>query len=342
MKHFSADLPERHSVCHTLSHSSPLHRMFGFAMPMFRTDKRSAFMNHWFHSCPHCFQRRASLFILASHHDLKETDVSVSKTWTTCPNKRCSDCNKENANFVKTPDTWPKKLHKDSPPLPTQRPVGPDVETMGGHNFTLRDHRKAMLAAQFNHSKKEWTDDEFNTCMQNCLVNDVDKKKLRESTLEEPALPSILKEDSELSEDVFVESSLHHLFEGIHETMIIKMFPPVLTKLKVMMPVCFPWNKFLIKAKLSKASWMNLFCFAESGDGKSSPKTHSCAGWIGVNHLSCARLLKAGFSHVCSHLFPTDEDAEDVDVAKSHILDLMEANIQTHHSMVSRLMQKTT
>ena len=119
IKCFSADLPERHSVCHTLSCSSPLHRMFGFAMPTFGTDKRSAFMNHWFHSCPHCFQRRASLFILASHHELKEMDVSVSKTWTTCPNKRCSDHNKENANFVKTPDTWPKKLHKGSPPLPT-------------------------------------------------------------------------------------------------------------------------------------------------------------------------------------------------------------------------------
>ena len=178
MKCFSADLPERHSVCHTLSHSSPLHRMFGFAMPMFGTDKRSAFMNHWFHSCPHCFQRRASLFILASHHDLKEMDVSVSKTWTTFPKKRCSDHNKENANFVKTPDTWPKKLHKDSPPLPTQRPVGPDVETTGGHNFTLRDHRKAMLAAQFNHRKKEQTDDEFNTCTKCCLVNDADKKKI--------------------------------------------------------------------------------------------------------------------------------------------------------------------
>jgi len=63
-------------------------------------------------------------------------------------------------------------------------------------------------------------------------------------TLEEPALPPILKEDSELSEDVFVESSLHHLFEGIYETTIIKMFPSVLTKLKVMMPVCHPWKKF--------------------------------------------------------------------------------------------------
>ena len=154
-------------------------------------------------------------------------------------------------------------------------------------------------------------------------------------------MPSILKEDSELSEELFVESSLHCLFEGIHETTIIKMFPPVLTKLKVMMPVHHPWNRFLIKAKLSKASWMNLFCFAKSGDGKSSPKTHSCAGWIGVNHLSCARLLKAGFYYLRSHLFPTDEDAEDVDVAKSHILDLMEAIVQTCHSMVSRLMQKT-
>ena len=78
------------------------------------------------------------------------------------------------------------------------------------------------------------------------------RNKLKESPPDEPVLPPILKEDSELSEDLFVESSLHHLFEGIHRTIIIEMFPPVLTKHNAMLPVCHPWNKFLTRENCQK------------------------------------------------------------------------------------------
>ena len=82
----------------------------------------------------------------------------------------------KNAKHIKTPDTWPKTLHEDSPPLPTERPVGPDVETMARHKFVFFDHGQAMIAAHFNCHKKKWTDEEFVTHTQHCLVNDADKK----------------------------------------------------------------------------------------------------------------------------------------------------------------------
>ena len=343
IKYFSADLPERHSICQTLSYSSPLHRMFGCIMPIYEDNKRKGFLSYLFHSCPLCMMKRLSAFITTSHHGYLELDPSITKDWF-CTKGVCADFELCRAKTnIDLPRNYPTIIHKDSPPLPCERNVGPNITAHGCYKFTLESQRQAMIGAHYNYHNNTWSEEQFDTYMRCCGISTSTRNMLK-TDANNAKLPAIYGDNrKEIDRSMFVESIMHHLFEGIHELLVMDVFPPILTKQRQNLPVYRPWNKFILKAKLAKASWLDLYCFAEkSEDGEiGKEKKHSCAGWVGVNHLASCRLLKISFSHVRSQLFPNGDEITNNsnEILNLHILDLMEAIVQTFHSMVSRMMQ---
>ena len=150
MTSYSADLPERHSICYTLSYASPLHRQFGYILYIPNSD----WTKFHLHSCCCCFEQRVES-IISLITDNPSIDASNNTTINTCQN--CSDWDYYHPrNFSKPTHKYPTTMLEGSPPCPPGRPVSHNVK-IGVYIPSFENQKMACALAHHNYVSNHWT-----------------------------------------------------------------------------------------------------------------------------------------------------------------------------------------
>lgn len=347
---YSADLPERASILNALTFKSNTHKRFGKVMYIPNGD----WVAFHLHSCRACFLKRS---ILLGIHSASSEGTSMPSTGCQC----CSDWNyKHPRNRRRMTDKhYPTKLHPNSPPCPPGREVGAvdGGVVMKELDLTFELMTMASDVAHFNYSAKTWTKANAECYMKYCAVNGKRQYEVCESAKtnhslllpsrkgaayrefrEQPAPlihPAICR-TKPFAISCFIESILHLLFEGIHDDLMDKLIPAVLSLKSMNTKAMICYNNFLQEVRSHNLSWLNVYpLLANSASNKGSSVTYSTAGWTGANQMSSARLIKVGFSHVRDIL--PESTAGDSDFIEK--FDLFEAMLQAYHAVAARVMQ---
>jgi len=341
---YSADLPERASILNCYTFKSNSHKRFGHIMYIPRGD----WLDFRLHSCPTCFLRRlVRLGLLAPVPGL---DYEC---------QFCSDWDfyrpRNSRRMIET--DYPTTLDRDSPPCPPGREVGEEQPLMKPIRLTYDVLSMSCTVAHHNYSNKTWTQDIAKCYMKHCGVNGklqslvCESAKANHSRLLPAAhrgarreyrvpqiplqLPALLT-DQPIDIRCFIESVEHLLFEGLHSDVLDFLLPNVLKLKQMKKKGMVGYNNFLQEVGTHNLSWLWVYPLAEStkSDG-TSEKTYSTSGWTASNHVSSARLLTVGFSHV-RDLLPQSAQSDAAFMVK---FDLAEATLQVFNGLAARVMQ---
>ena len=150
-------------------------------------------------------------------------------------------------------------------------------------------------------------------------------------------LPRLIRTPS-FSMQLFVESLMHLLFEGIlGKSIIVEVANNLLFKQCGIGPTLNKSiNDHCMMVKKVSLTWLPTHPLAEAKDNAGNDVTCSCSGWLGINFIAAARLLPITCSVVRSALeeknnFINHSQKEQKDFE----LNLFELMIQTCHSIAA-------
>jgi hypothetical protein len=152
------------------------------------------------------------------------------------PNE-CSECSDFEINkFIPTSpsDDYPTLVQSQSPETPHGRPVYSNIK-LGAYTITFKNQGSAWEVARYNYSTGTWNIKNVTCYLKMCGINMADIEKIQSYTNTnvppvQMLLPPILKHNIGFSEDIFVESIMHLLFEGVLKTILAKIVPTYLKK----------------------------------------------------------------------------------------------------------------
>ena len=312
----SSDRPERCALNDVLNYSGSSTRRWLYSSLLSPFKLRS---------CSRCMTKRyQSMF------------VTNAKRKRDNPCGYCCDFNyisKKSVNQFILPSNYPKKMHPNSPPPPKER----DIKKATKDSFLYPIKLSYSILTQglefaiFNYYKKVWSKKEtveylkllgVGTRISTYAINYANSKTTEynnsESLFETFVYPSMWKSNIHL--DNFLETPMHHLFEGIVKTIIdVQM---------IFFKSHNKWNSYGTFGNTILADINQLkigFCRAEPFTAGKDFKT---GGWIAETYLGYSRLMPIMLN--TSNRIKTDN------LLGYNELAIM---IQTLYALISRLMQ---
>ena len=165
-----------------MSCSSPVHRMFGCTMPMFK-NLRNTFLECCFHSCLSCSKTRMSLFI---KHNIYNQELTNN---VDCTCHACANFDRKLArDGIKAPDNYPRNKHQESPGAPAGRDAG---DCLGCYTPSFVNQRKAFALACFNLTKESWFVCHVKECLRCCGVKPKDTSTFLDHIINKTNHPTI-------------------------------------------------------------------------------------------------------------------------------------------------------
>ena len=332
--YYSSDIPERCKLLCVTTFASPSHRRFGHGMYIPNRD----WWKFYLHSCPTCHSNRSRKIV----ESIIIGKCVAAMTFSSCV--LCSDFdynrerNKTKSSLI---DNYPTSLLDDSPPTPPGRGVGKNV-SLGECHPTPQNTKTAAECARHNHSKGHWGTQTTECFLRLCCCNtQLQTVVIKTPPTEEMKLPRIINKPT-LKMNLFVESLMHLLFEGIlGKSLIGEIANNLLFKQYGIGPKTNKSiNDFYVMVKKASLNWLPIHPLAEAKDNAGNNTTYSCSGWQGVNFIAAARLLPISYSIVRSVLYEKNKFRTHPEKDRKEFeLDLFELIIQTFHSIAARLMQ---
>ena len=277
-----ADRPERCSLNHTLSFSGNSTRRWLYSS-LTPPEKLA--------SCRQCNKQRLLKFFRSSEPSRQNTN--------TCG--RCCDfdflSSSKSAEFL-PPKHYPTSKHDNSPNLPEGRDIiqNPRTETLRPIKLSYDKLTNGVTAACFNLFTKQWKIIETRVYLKTLGISSSLIQKIIDHTtrmeheqynvtecIAQLPLPKIWT-DQIFTIDQFIETPMHHLFEGIVKSLIeVTMEYLKFHKL---------WSKYceMINPLLNEIDTLKLdFCRVESF--WCSTTDYKPTGWIAENYLGFSRII---------------------------------------------------
>lgn len=282
-----ADRPERCSLNETLSYTGNATRrwMYSSLIPATKLV-----------SCQRCFQTRIDNYF----------ELDQISRYSTKPCGRCCDFDyhteSKSAEF-KPPHHYPQTKHKDSPTFPEGRDVisNINIDKLRPIKLTYKSLSDGVNAACFNLSTKIWkisetrsylkmlgvstaiTDKIIIHCSNNSnKTNDIQNNNMTSNVCAIP-LPQTWC-DNLFQLDQFIETPMHHLFEGIIKS-LLETTIEYLKHYKCWSKYCEQVNPVLDDINYLKCNFCRIERFWNS---KTDFKP---TGWIAENYLGYARII---------------------------------------------------
>lgn len=295
-----ADRPERSTLNDIASHSS-------------NSTKRWMFSNgsnpHKLASCVQCFKKRVSVMF---------KNINTSQHIVQC--NKCSDFDFEkiiDSNAFEPPNNYPQKGHTYQP-LGIQRINAPRLrestdKLLNGFlyplNLTYEKLTEGLKYALFNYLTENWSKKETVVYLKLLGVKDSTIQDMIEQSFKalgstNDAVKAIYQTEfppmwsSIISLDQFIETPMHHLFEGLVKT--------VIELLTLYLKFHKKWTKFgrLINEILSDISSMHIgYCAVDTFSNEDDLKT---GGWLAENYLGFSRVMVIIIGHLDEFIDPNE------------------------------------
>jgi len=316
-----ADRPERCALNHTLSYSGNATRRWLYSS--LTSPDRIA-------SCRQCYLKRLRNYF-------------PKKMLSQTPNRKCGKCcdfdflATSRAAEFSVPNKYPTSKHVDSPPLPVGRDIVKDNRTKKLRPIKLSYNIlvNGVKAACYNLHTKQWKIVETRTYLKTLGIsssltekviahavnnnqNYIDANECVDTVL----LPKIWN-DKTFSIDQFLETPMHHLFEGIIKS-LIEVTMDFLKFNKM-------WSKYceIINPILSIIETLKLdFCRVQSFWGSSTD--YKPTGWIAENYLGYTRVILILLTYM-----------DEMEIQQSRGFVELKQMIQTSFVLISHLMSRT-
>ena len=276
-----ADRPERCTLNATLSFSGNSTRRWLY----------SSLVNpHKLASCKSCYQARIRKYF--------NLGASVSKRKATC--SKCCDFDYHTSSIAKLfhpPTNYPRSKHVKSPPFPIGRDVVSSLNnnTLEPIKISYEVLTCGAQAACFNLLTKHWNVSEtraylktlgVSTSFSNTLIEH-STKNINQVTapilqMQSLSLPDVWI-DGLFDIDQFIETPMHHLFEGIMKA-LIEVTMDFLKFYKLWSRYCEHINPILEELNNLKLDYCHIEPFWHTNSD------YKPTGWIAENYLAYARL----------------------------------------------------
>ncbi len=317
------DRPERCSLNSTLSFAGIATRRWLFSS-MTSPDKIA--------SCQTCYNRRLKNYFKSRTN---VTSNSVKKCGRCCDFEYCS---KSKASYFKPPPHYPCSKHNDSPPFPKERDTLNNLsnDKLIPTRLTYSYLYEGVKAASFNLFTKTWKIAETRSYLKVLGVSTSLSEKVIEYSINANQqnidyvsfynslpLPTTWT-DGLLDIDQFIETPMHHIFEGIIKT-LIEVTMDYLKFHKLWSKYCESINPTLDDIEGLKCD----FCRVESF--WHSKTDYKPSGWIAETYLGYARIIVVLLVHIESLI------KENLKASTE-----FKCMIQTSFVLVSHLMSRTS